>query len=122
MRLKTSPSTERKEEKKTKTEIGCKEDIGAGLMEDNESDSENEEECESKREKTRRVSKLMKEYFGECETEEEAIDSLIAECFLEYDRAVGEDSAIEWSKDCLSSDCLWDMIVEANILAEVVRR
>ena len=61
------------------------------------SDSDDEDDC--RREKTRKVIKLMKEYFGETELPEEAATKLIDKCFQECDRVISEEAAVEWSKD-----------------------
>lgn len=42
---------------------------------------------------------MTKEYFGEWEIEEAVVEELIEDCFRECDRSIGEEAAIEWSKD-----------------------
>jgi hypothetical protein len=70
-----------------------------GLRDKSDNESEDDEEKEENTEKLRRISTLIREYFGERELEEAAVEELIEECFRECDRSIGEEAAIEWSKD-----------------------
>ena len=98
-RSKLSPSDDgvRTEEEEMKEEDYIEETEGLRDKSDNE--SEDDEEKEENTEKLRRISTLIREYFGERELEEAAVEELIEECFRECDRSIGEEVAIEWSKD-----------------------
>ena len=63
------------------------------------SEEGSDEEGDSRSEKITRVISLMRSYFDETDLPEEDISSLIEECYRECDQVVGEEAAVEWSKD-----------------------
>ena len=60
-----------------------------------DSDIESEDEDDNRGGKSRKVIKLMKDYFGEAGLEELEINNLIDEGFQQCDRVVGEAAAVE---------------------------
>ena len=66
---------------------------------DDSSDDEPSGSTENWKEKTDKIMELMVVYFRELGIERSDVTDLIAECIRECDRVVGEEAAIEWSKD-----------------------
>lgn len=84
-----------------------------------DSDIESEDEGDSRGGKTRKVIKLMKDYFGEAGLEELDINNLIDECFQACDRVVGEAAAVEWSKDSKGIPFKLDIEICAEDISEL---